>query len=782
MTDAPSSSSTDLLHRVRFAFLAAGFAWFALLSWSGLIEQPGRVFGPAWVGAIAIASVGAVLRWRRIRWYLVLLTQVVGLVIWLQARTSAHAGLRAWLPTLSGLRRLVSTVHQGAVEVDRYASPIATAQAAAATYFLVLGLLVVLSVDLFAGGLRQAPWAAMPVVVALAVPVSVLDDGLPWVEFCGCALLFVMLLASDELQRVRAWSNAGANPTPASRPDTPWPRTAAPVHGAAAGLGVLATFGALVLPVLVPVGGGLLRDGHGLGHGRSGSSITLVNPVVDLHRDLVQGGQEPLVIATTEDPDRTYLRLTVLDSFDGTQWQPSQRSLVDANRVHGLLPAPPGLDLDTSTTSSQWSLQYTAAFESAWLATPYPLQSLVTSGGDWRFDSRTLDFVRVDHQRLPPVSYQLTTREPVIDEAALAAAAPPPAAIERPMTALPAGMSPLIREKALQVTAGATTDYDRMVRLQQWFRFSGGFTYSTVPDSGNSADALVRFITTDKVGFCEQFAAAMATMARALGIPARVVVGFLHPDSLRNGQATYTADDLHAWPEVFFAGTGWVRFEPTPAARTGPAPSWTVKQTTSAPTPTVRPTARPTRSLPHKQLEVPDAARPTAAPGGSHGNRLLLVFGLIVLVALGLPALLRRRTRHRRLVSGAAVPYGEAAAAAWTELLATATDLRIDWPRGRSIRVVAEVLARTVVPEAADRSQLQRLIADLEMARYGPPGPADAEALTRMRAAVRRWSHLLAGSVSRRRRWTARVFPASVLSRGAVPLPATEPSPAESRR
>ena len=58
----------------------------------------------------------------------------------------------------------------------------------------------------------------------------------------------------------------------------------------------------------------------------------------------------------------------------------------------------------------------------------------------------------------------------------------------------------------------------------------------------------------------------MAVMARSLEIPARVAVGFLAPEQLQDGSFQYTSDDLHAWPEIYFGGSGWVRFEPTPSS------------------------------------------------------------------------------------------------------------------------------------------------------------------------------------------------------------------------
>jgi transglutaminase-like putative cysteine protease len=72
------------------------------------------------------------------------------------------------------------------------------------------------------------------------------------------------------------------------------------------------------------------------------------------------------------------------------------------------------------------------------------------------------------------------------------------------------------------------------------------------------------------VGYCEQFAAAFAVMARTLGIPSRVAVGFTPGGMQPNGWHLVAGVDSHAWPEIWFDGIGWIAFEPTPG-RTPPA-------------------------------------------------------------------------------------------------------------------------------------------------------------------------------------------------------------------
>ena len=89
----------------------------------------------------------------------------------------------------------------------------------------------------------------------------------------------------------------------------------------------------------------------------------------------------------------------------------------------------------------------------------------------------------------------------------------------------PDSLPAVVADTARQVTEGAANDYERAVKLQDWFAVSGGFTYNTQVQAGSGSDAIARFLQ-DKEGFCVHFSFAMAAMARTLGIPARVAVGF----------------------------------------------------------------------------------------------------------------------------------------------------------------------------------------------------------------------------------------------------------------
>ena len=126
---------------------------------------------------------------------------------------------------------------------------------------------------------------------------------------------------------------------------------------------------------------------------------------------------------------------------------------------------------------------------------------------------------------------------------------------------LPDDVPDTVSDTAAEVTAGATTDYDRLIALQNWFR--DNFEYSTEVQSGHGNDAIENFLQIRK-GYCEQFAATFAVMARTLGIPSRVAVGYTQGRLRSDGWYSVLGRNSHAWPEIWFDGIGWVDFEPTP--------------------------------------------------------------------------------------------------------------------------------------------------------------------------------------------------------------------------
>jgi transglutaminase-like putative cysteine protease len=134
-------------------------------------------------------------------------------------------------------------------------------------------------------------------------------------------------------------------------------------------------------------------------------------------------------------------------------------------------------------------------------------------------------------------------------------------------TQLPAELDPRIGEMAERWAAGATSNYRKVLAIQQHFH-NGDFVYSTDVEAADDVDSLLGFLTKTRTGFCQHFTAAMTVMVRELGLPARIAVGFRAGTQQEDGDYLVQSGDAHVWVEVLFPGYGWLQFEPEP----GPAP------------------------------------------------------------------------------------------------------------------------------------------------------------------------------------------------------------------
>ncbi|MBP0462243.1 transglutaminase family protein, partial [Streptomyces montanisoli] len=389
-----------------------------------------------------------------------------------------------------------------------------------------------------------------------------------------------------------------------------WRRPGAPTgHGAAPArtgrrIGVVALGIALVVPLALPQLGGGLLAGLGAGNGTGlggGGTISAVNPLVSLQDDLNQNDDREALRYRTNAPDSQdlYLRIMALDEFDGTTWRFSQRKVGD---VPDRLPTPQGLAPSVSRTRISTSITSAPWYRQNYLPMPYPAAH-VSIKGRWRYEPEGRTLVGDHGQSTGDARYTVESLQVNPTRAQLATAGAPPSSLQREYTKVPRNLPGVVKRTAQQVTAGARNNYERAVALQNWFAEDGGFTYDTHVDSGTGPGAIARFLK-EKRGFCVHFSFTMAAMARTLGIPARVAVGFAPGTPQADGTVDVALSDAHAWPELYFQGVGWTRFEPTPSR--GSLPSYTLPVSPSD-----------TGSDASTQPAAPDQAAPSAAPSSS---------------------------------------------------------------------------------------------------------------------------------------------------------------------
>jgi len=203
-------------------------------------------------------------------------------------------------------------------------------------------------------------------------------------------------------------------------------------------------------------------------------------------------------------------------------------------------------------------------------------------------------------------------------------------------TSLPS-LPPVVDQIARAVTSAGSTTLQKAEALTNWFR-SGLFHYSL-----RSSPSLTAFLTTSRSGSCEQFAGAFAVLARAVGLPTRIAVGFTTGLRDTAGRTVIRGIDAHAWPEVL-VGNSWISFEPTPQLPSGElSPPGVIGQTGLGTPNPVGPVTVPT-SIPH--ITLPSTPVRTTSPKPSGGVPVWLWLYLpaaSVAVSIGVLILLRRR-------------------------------------------------------------------------------------------------------------------------------------------
>ncbi|WP_328909689.1 DUF3488 and transglutaminase-like domain-containing protein [Streptomyces sp. NBC_00234] len=694
------------------------------------------------------------------------------------ARDQALFGV---LPGPQAVQWLAELFTAGADDVGKYAIP---APATDGIRLMLVGgvLLIGLLVDALAVTFRSAAPAGLPLLALYSVAAGLADGGAGWLWFLLAASGYLLLLLAEGRNRLSQWGRVFGGATRSS-------------GGLAAGIadsggralasvrtgrriGALTLGIALVVPAALPAldSGLLAGSGTGSGRGGGGGTISAVNPLVSLQNNLNQPEDREVMSYRTNSgaPDDFYLRILALDQFNGAEWRPSTRRLTD---VPGRLPEPAGLKPGVAVTEIRTNLSASPSYQQTYLPLPYPATE-VKIGGRWRYEPEGRTLVGDDGQTTGNAQYEVSSLvvRPTADQ--LASAGPPPSDLAREYTKVPDSLPDVVRRTAAKVTQGSANAYEMAVALQDWFASEGGFTYDTTVTSGTGTAAIGRFLR-DKQGFCVHFSFTMAAMARTLGIPARVAVGFTPGTFKSNGSVSVGLRDAHAWPELYFEGVGWTRFEPTPTR--GSTPSYTLPDAPSGSTndpaqpsagASEAPSAAPSASQNcpeqlRRQGECGPSALPGAAgptdPGTPAGTVLLLGLAAALVLALPLvPLLWRTRARGRRLNSSPGRTPGDAMArtlAAWRELTDTAWDHGIPPDDSQTPRKAAARIVRLGGLDGAAGASAHRVAGAVEQVLYAPQ-PQAATGLAEDVLAVR---SALRASVGRTTRLRATIAPRSAV-------------------
>ena len=656
-------------------------------------------------------------------------------------------GLLWLIPTPETVSVLSALTEQGARSINEQTTPAVLTQGMVLLLTAGAGALAWL-MHLIAVTLRVPAVAGLAVLLPVLIPGLVVEEGVGTVPLLLVAAAYLWLLRLDvRLQQRRGRAGAATTTRGPVRPGgftpgrgAPYDRVPGPWGGPGSGGGSLVLSGvtlvsaltlSLVVPTMATTGGG---NGAGALFGGG------VSPMVDLGQDLRRPQAGPALHYVTTADNRPYLTLLTLDRFEGATWTSDENTVDRANTVDSI-DRPAGLGRDVATVDFSSSIVIDGV-RSPLLPLPMPATRVNGLAGEWYWNAETLN-VKGENATTQGQTYTVSGLEvaPTADQLRNSSRDYPAEAASN--LELPGERPAIIDETALAVTEGSASAYDSAVALQDYLN-GANFRYDTEAPvaedyDGGGLDVMATFLEV-KSGYCVHFSSAMAVMARALGIPARISIGYLPGTRTFNqGIETFEVDshDLHAWPELYFVGVGWVPFEPTPGR--GVVPDYA--QSSASPEPTTAPGATDATQAPRPLQDVPadaGAASDNAAAGDPVISAVvfwpgvvLLIVGLLLLVP-GSVRRWRRRKRLRRIRGGTAAG---GPALGWAELTDTALDLGVRVSQADTPRDVARHMAQRMAEsakratvesepanrDAADHNALERVLGQLERLRYARP-------------------------------------------------------------
>jgi transglutaminase-like putative cysteine protease len=658
-----------------------------------------------WVGAeavvilvlVAVTAARALVPWQ----FLVpFVAPVFGAVVLLLVVNAAYAGDQSVfgvIPTVESLTQLTLIADTASIDIGSSRVPMIPAPPISFVLMAGAGLLAIV-VEVIAVAWRKPALTGIPLGTLVVIPsfFGASVDQWFYIVVAAAAYLLVLYVGIGE-----------------ARPS------------GAVGVGASGILAAMLLPLVLPGVNPADRPEF------TGNGFVAVNNFIDLSANL--NLKDPVDVLTyrslTGDPE--YLRLGSIVNFSGTEWTMDD-ALSHAGATVATIGRAPGLAQSTETVDRTTSISINS-LAGARVPVPYSPRSITGLSDAWGWDDRDLT-ISSRAERAQGAAYVVQSVLAVPSAAQLNALGSGDLTQLTDYLQVPADVPESVLSTAATVTAKASTNFEKAIALQSYFT-DGAFTYSeTAPVAqgydGSGGAVIGRFLEA-KEGYCVHFASAMAVMARSLGIPARIALGFvpgtyIEPDDTQ--QPPYylvTSRDLHTWPELYFDKVGWVRFEPTPGK--GELPDFSDNSplpTDGGPTPEPIDTPRPIPTGTDSPTDSP-TFDPSFEPdnGSSNGDLIqrvtvavLALALLAVLIVPLLPAirrLVRRLLRYRRVYS-----RGDALAA-WLEIHDTALDAGVIYdgygtgPDGAKTTTPRE-LTELLSPLLDDREPIERLLAAIE--------------------------------------------------------------------
>jgi transglutaminase-like putative cysteine protease len=721
------------------------------------------LFAPAtWVrptlGMIAVVvACGMLARLATTSWALVALAQVAGATVasgWIYGRGHLWHGL----PTPDMVLAFNNLLVQARETVQNYAAPAPTNRGV----ILGVGLAIAAAgiiVDHLAVMRRSPAMAGLPLLTTFLISASNSGSSLHPMYFVAAGAVWLLMLGRQGIASLRRWSTTVPMSTAGRRSSDD--RDGAYGYAAVGrSLAVAGLAAAVVLPLVIPhLPTRYLIDGLGRSANATGFSDGQIGlrSTLDLQKNLENPSTAPVLTYTTNAPSLAPLRVGVLDTYRNGKWAPDPPQ-VDFSR-RPAIPQADGLDPTVPRETYRVSVD-DSRIEAPQIAAPTPLVSGDLDGGRWGLD-RVTQVASVERSaRSYSFSYlDLEPSQGSLDQSREARGG----VVGTGDLAVDPDSESTVRAVLADIVPKDANRIEAARAIQKYLRTSGGFRYSLqlagpIENEHHQLvmpDPITHFLLT-KQGYCVQFASAMVMMARASGIPARMAIGFL-PGRLDKGAYTVRASDAHAWPELYFDGIGWLRFEPTPSGEQNTvAPDYSLaptsvngsgSATTGAGAPTTRADTRPDgRNDP--------GATDTTQQGGSTGVTgwigettrsagMWVLLGLLIGILGSLAVPLAARSRLRRRLREAPDEAGRVEVE-WQSLVERIGDLGIIAPRGSTPRQAGRFYSREAYLEGEESQALHRIVNGIERSRYAPPGTvltdirADTASVVHAVSAVRR--------------------------------------------
>jgi TgpA N-terminal domain/Transglutaminase-like superfamily len=500
--------------------------------------------------AVALASFGVAVAFERRGLLLATLASLLGLALaiaWVVLPQTTWYGIPS-IRTLRALGRSLEFVGQQARERVAPTPPLPPLLLAAVTAVWTAAF----SSHALAIRAGSPLLAVLPPIALVGFADTVLEDGARPIYAIVLLAAAIAVVFADGLRRVRQWG-----PVWSSRSG----RLKSSVRGSRpVAVAVIAV--AVLVPGLLP---GFRSDP--LVNLSSDSDNGSLDPFVSIHAQLA-GDREVRELFEVRAEHGEYWRMYTLDRFDGEAWTSSNPD----GTAGGLAISTPSTLLQDPTppAETQSLTQTVRVIDDVPGMGALPMAQTPVEISDSSFGDMTWDPARgqgfVDGGLESEMEYTVRSQivVPTAQEVAPLQLATANEELD-PWTQLPDDLDPRITQIAEDWTAGATSDYGRILDIQHRLRGpETEFEYDDTVAPLEGEDALFQFLNETKIGFCQQFAVAEATLLRALGIPARIAVGYQDGELRDDGSFLVTTQDAHAWVEVLFPTYGWLPFDPTP--------------------------------------------------------------------------------------------------------------------------------------------------------------------------------------------------------------------------